>query len=69
MGIEKVGIPEGLLNMFINLHDGSIAKIKNSEGEILPEEVKILWGLKQGCGGAPLFFIIFFAAIFAIYCP
>ena len=64
--LEKIGIPPKLLGMIINLHDGSYAKFKNSEGEVYYEEIELLSGLKQGCGGAPLFFLIFFAAIFQV---
>jgi hypothetical protein len=59
--LKNAGIPEKILKLIIELHNGSTARIR-VDGK-LSRPIMSNCGLKQGCGGAPLLFIIFFSAI------
>jgi hypothetical protein len=59
--LELLGIPPRILKVIINLHDGSMARVKIDGVKSEPFELRR--GLKQGSVFAPLLFNIFFGAI------
>ena len=59
--LRKFGVPDNFVEVVMQLHEGSTAKIK-LEGK-LSRSFPLGSGLKQGCGGAPCLFDIFFSAV------
>ena len=64
MVLERIGVPQKMIRLIQNIHDGSKAKVKLENGEET-EEFDLEAGLKQGSVFAPLLFNIFFGAIIA----
>jgi hypothetical protein len=54
-------VPDNIVELLKQMHEGSTARIR-LDGE-LSRYIKLASGLKQGCGGAPCLFDIFFGAV------
>jgi hypothetical protein len=59
--LQRLGVPPNLLRVIVNLHEGSMARVK-VDGE-KSEAFELRRGLKQGSVFAPLLFNIFFGTI------
>ena len=59
--LARVGVPEKMVVVVRQLHDGMRARVRMDDGK-LSEWVLVTQGLRQGCVLSPLLFNIFFAA-------
>ncbi len=57
IALQKLGVPEGMVNIIASFHNGMKAKIR-LDGMML-EEFKVSNGLRQGCCMAPVLFNLF----------
>ena len=56
--LKKAGLPEKIINMLKNLHLNSVAKLR-LDGVVIDDIINLDSGLKQGCGGAPMLFVVY----------
>ena len=59
--LTRVGVPEEMLAVIRQLHDGMQARVRSDDGELL-DWFEVTQGLRHGCVLSPLLFNIFFAA-------
>ena len=59
--LGRYGIPDRLIQIIRNMHDGMKAKLNLDVG--MSEEIPVENGLRQGCVKAPILFNLFFAAV------
>ena len=57
MALEKLGVPESMIDLVRSFHQGMKAKIRLEEEEM--EEIEVNVGLRQGCCMAPALFNLY----------
>ena len=63
--LARAGIPEAMIEVIRQFHDGMKARVRMDNGE-LSEWFEVTQGLRQGCVLSPLLFNIFFAAVLEV---
>ncbi len=61
MVMEKMGVPEYLIDIVKSFHEGMEARVR--VGEDLLEEIEVSKGLRQGCTMAPTLFNLYSCAV------
>ena len=59
--LARVGVPEEMITVIRQFHDGMQAQVRMDDGE-LSDWFEVTQGLRQGCVLSPLLFNIFIAA-------
>ena len=61
MVLARFGVPETMLTIIRQFHEGMRARVRTDDGE-QSEWSDVIQGLRQGCVLSPLLFNVFFAA-------